>query len=105
MSEGQFLWLLLITGGQVISVIVGLASLRRRPPVQEELYKDFATRAEVQQLRAEFLKTAGEVFDVTRQLKESSISLVAQINRLDGVVSRCPGVIDCASNIKRPPRR
>jgi len=95
MSEGELLWKLLLIAiavSQVINIFIGW---RRRPAVVEELYRDFATKAELQQLRQEFLKTSGEIFEVMRNLKESSVIIVGQVNRLDGILSRCPGPVQC----------
>ena len=113
MSEADFLWKGLIVVAAIMSAIgtplsVWLSS-RRTPPVTEELYRDFATKEEVRQLRQEFLSTSGEIFDVMRKLKESLDEsmrpLVAQINRLEGVLSRCPGPENCFKDRQRGGRQ
>jgi Tfp pilus assembly protein PilO len=95
-----FLVLVLGIAGTITSLIV---SVRRKPALPEELYRDYATKAELYQLRTEFLKTTGEVFDVMRQLKNQMDPFIAQVNRLEGALSRCPGPADChKENGRRP---
>lgn len=91
MTEGQFLWLAAITIGQVVGIVVGISSLRRKPALSEELYRDFATKEELRQLRTEFLSTAGEIFHVTRQLKESSEQ---SMRELSSALHRVGGIIE-----------
>jgi hypothetical protein len=45
MDQGTFLWLAFITAGQIIGMLASLYSMRRRPSTQEELYRDFVSRA------------------------------------------------------------
>ena len=90
----------------VAAIVSNVYRMRRTPPVAEELYRDFATKAELAHLRTEFLSTFGELFAVTRTLRdkisESTASLTGQINRLEGILSRCPGPEVCANPRTRP---
>jgi hypothetical protein len=41
MNEGQFLWMLLIVLGQLVSLAATLYGFRRKPPISEEIYRDY----------------------------------------------------------------
>ena len=104
----------------IIVVVIGILGLlpaayyisaifknqRRNPPLDQELYRDFVRRNELDLLRSQFCdqvrslddrhqKTAGEIFDVLRSLKhdigtqsthiETSLNSVArELGKLDG---------------------
>ncbi len=46
MTEGNFLWMLIVVVTAIANLVSLLFSLRRRPPVSEELYKEYLRRAE-----------------------------------------------------------
>lgn len=80
----------------VISTVAGIVlSFRRRPPLAEEMYRDFATVKQLDQLRAEFNRTMAEIFDVQRQLKsgmdQNFKDLERGIGRIEGQLRNCPG--------------
>lgn len=44
MTDADFLWKLIIVGTMVVQLIASIISMRRKPPVQEELYKNYVTK-------------------------------------------------------------
>ena len=99
MPEAAAAWNVVLTLVVIAGFVTNILSWRRKPPIAEDLYRDFATRAELQQLRTEFLKTTGEMFAVMRSIRDeiahTSDRFTAQVNRLDGILSRCPGPTHC----------
>lgn len=98
MSDGDLLWKLVGIAMVLLNGFTMLVALRRKPAITEEMYRDFATKEELRQLRAEFLKTAAEIFDISRQLKQSLSDLNHAVGRIEGALSRCPGPLDCAKD-------
>lgn len=87
------------------SFIAIFATRRRTPPIVEELYKDFATKAELRELatRAEVEEIRQELRtmrdDVRSSLKSGEIlfqSIMRSIGNIEGMLSRCPGANACA---------
>ncbi len=99
MSEADFLWKALVVLSVIVSVVATpialLINSRRRPTLTEELYRDFATKQDLAALRSEMMTVTGEIFSVTRKLKDEATALVGHLNRLDGILSRCPGPTEC----------
>jgi len=82
------------------------ANMRRKPPLDQEMYRDFVRRQELEVMRGQFCeqikalddrhqKTAAEIFDVLRRLKddigrqsthiETSLNSVAkELGKIDG---------------------
>lgn len=52
MSNGSFLWQALVVGQTVLTFIVGLAALARRPPLAEELARTYFTKDEARAIFA-----------------------------------------------------
>lgn len=102
MTDGDLLWKIIGISSVLVNLILALKALRRDPPVSEELYRDFATKTEVKQLREEFLKTTGEVFEVLRHVGDKFAhevsTLTAQVNRISGILERCPGPDACGKD-------
>jgi hypothetical protein len=46
MTEGNFLWMLIVVVTAIANLVSILFSLRRRPPVSEELYREYLRREE-----------------------------------------------------------
>ena len=46
MNEGDFLWLAILSVSQVANLVATLSSFRRKPPMAEELYKDFLAKSD-----------------------------------------------------------
>jgi hypothetical protein len=46
MNEGNFLWMLIVVLTAVANLVSILYSLKRKPPVTEELYKDFLAKVD-----------------------------------------------------------
>lgn len=78
----------------IVAVFSIAAYFRRRPPVTEELYRDFATKSEVTGLRSEMRGTMSEYF--TRQhINQSAIedkfqAIMNMIGEVNGQLKRCP---------------
>lgn len=76
----------------LISVFANLWNARRKPSISEELYREYATKKELAELRAEHTKTMSEYF--TRQhLNQLSIddkfqSIMHSIGRVEGKLNR-----------------
>jgi hypothetical protein len=47
MSDGDLLFRIVVLAAMVTNLIATLASFRRRPPITEELYKEFALKEEL----------------------------------------------------------
>jgi len=93
-DQGTFLWLLVITVGQIVQIVVGLASLRRKPPIAEEIYRDFATKAELCAMREEFRQTLSEYFQ-RQHINQSAIddkfqAIMRSVGEIEGQLRRCP---------------
>ena len=84
--DPQFAMMVVIVGvGGLVSMLSGIsviwANLKRKPPLDQELYRDFVRRSEMEGMRMQFCdqikslderhqKTAGEIFHVLRKLKD-----------------------------------
>ncbi len=101
-SNGDFVWLMIITGSQIVNLIATLYSFRRSPPISEELYKDFVTKKdllenckkhyeEVQSFREHNTEVHSEMFKQIDQLQkawsEDLKTLERAIGRLEGIIS------------------
>jgi hypothetical protein len=107
----------------IAAVIVGFISFaRRKPPIAEELYRDFATivalnnakkdmqdqvgglrqeyQAALTGMRQEYLASVDELFNLQRALTaatEDSLRGIARtLGRHDGKLENCPGPQACA---------
>ena len=96
--------------GGIVTLIAGISTIysntKRRPPLDQEVYRDFVRRQELETMRVQFVeqvkslddrhqKTASEIFDVLRRLKddigrqsthiETSLNSVAkELGKIDG---------------------
>lgn len=92
MNEGQFIWLAIITGSQVLQIIVSVYSLKRKPPVSEELYKDFLSKAEHESKCTEAKKAVATNVDTVAALVEATEkNLELQIQAIDARVDLLDG--------------
>ena len=84
------------------------SQLRRRPPLDQEMYKEYARLSQVEQvearIRSELLqlttryeKSIGEVFRVCRELKDSTERSLHDISRM---VGRLEGALDEHTNME-----
>lgn len=55
-TEGQFLWLLIITISQVAQLASTLYGFRRKPPLAEELFKKYVTKDDLEKTCARHLR-------------------------------------------------
>lgn len=106
MSEGNFLWLLIIVLSQVASLIANLYSLRRKPPLTEQLYKEFVTKPELSEistkrdqeialLKAHNDEVHKEIFAIQRQMQSAhheDLKIIERtIGTLEGELKRIKG--------------
>lgn len=102
MNEGQFLWLLVLTLGQVSTLVVNLYSLRRKPPVIEELYQQYlrsddhsriceGTQQKIAGLDAHNVQTHKEIFDVIRT---NQAAVQADFKTLERGLGRVEGKLE-----------
>jgi len=96
--EGQFLWMFILAIAPIVAIAAALSSMRRKPPISEELYRDFVTKSELDALRQEVRKTWQELFGVTRALKDDIGDMAENVATIKGFLSRCPGASACAGN-------
>jgi hypothetical protein len=104
----------------ICAVIIGFISFaRRRPPLSEEVYRDFVrtgalaalrdelrqgdaeSRRQVEALRKDYMTSVDELFTLNRKLSEmtgESLRAIARtLGRHDGKLENCPGPKACAS--------
>jgi len=89
-----------ITLGQIIVALLPLATIaqiaiaiwagRRKPGVTEEVYRDYATKKELADLRYDFNKSIGELFS-RQHLNQQSIddqfkTLIKDVGNLNGQI-------------------
>lgn len=89
-----------ISLGQIIVALLPLAVLvqigvavwsgRRRPGVTEEVYRDYATKKELAELRHDFNKSIGELF-ARQHLNQQSIedkfsSIIRAVGKIEGQI-------------------
>ena len=102
MNEGNFLWMLIVVVTAIANLVSLLFSLRRRPPVSEELYKDFLAKSDHEAMcltikgRFETLdnhntKTHELIFETIRQNQKS---LQQDFQTLERGLGRVEGKLD-----------
>lgn len=79
----------------IVAMIIAIIVLRRRtPPLSEELYKDFATKAEVTALRTHFDVTMKEYFERQhldgKSVEDKFQAIMRSVGRIEGQLERCP---------------
>ena len=80
----------------IVQVVVAVWNGRRRPSVSEELYRDFATKGELKDLRADFNASMTEYFS-RQHTNQSAIddkfqAIMQSIGRLQGEFKKCSQV-------------
>jgi hypothetical protein len=84
--DPQYAGMMLIVGiGFLVNILVGISTMisqnKRKPALDQEVYRDFVRRQELEIMRAQFVdqvrslddrhqKTAAEIFNVLRLLKD-----------------------------------
>ena len=96
MSDGDFLWKLIAVLSNVMCLVTMLFSLRRSPPISEELYKDFATKEALNELKTHNSAVHKELFELTRQMQKAHSEDLKTIER---AVGKLEGVI---GELKKP---
>jgi hypothetical protein len=78
----------------IAQLLLNIYNSRRKPSVAEELYRDFATKKELADLRVDFRETMNEFF--TRQHQNQSAtddkfnSIMRSIGVVEGEIKKCP---------------
>ncbi len=94
MSEGDLLWKLLGIVVVILQVVTMGLALRRKPSIPEEMYRDFATKAELAALRAEWQNTMREYFNRQHAnqmaIDDKFQAIMNIVGKLSGQLDRCP---------------
>jgi hypothetical protein len=95
-----------ITLGQIITALLPLTVLvqvgiaiyaaRRKPSISEELYREYATKKDLAELRCDFNKTISEYF-ARQHLNQSAIddkfqAIMRSIGKVEGKLEKCPTI-------------
>jgi hypothetical protein len=72
------------------SVFAMLKAYRREPPLSEQILKDFATKADLHDLKVELEKTRTEINQQLRSGDKCFKDLERVIGRLETMLSMCP---------------
>lgn len=106
MNEGQFLWLAVLTIGQVIGIASNVVAMRRKPPISEELYKDFlskadhertcqATHTRINALDQHNTDTHKAIFETIKEnqktIQDDFRALERGLGRVEGMLKRATG--------------
>jgi predicted NAD/FAD-binding protein len=72
----------------IISVIVSVWNARRKPSVSEEVYRDYATKKELADLRTDFNQTMSEFFS-RQHINQSAVedkfqAILHSVGRIEG---------------------
>lgn len=108
--DPQYAMLVVIVGiTGLVSIVAAVSTiysnLRRRPALDQEMYRDFVRRQELETMRTQFVdqvralddrhqKTAAEIFDVLRRLKDDIGRQSTHIETSLSAVSHTLGKID-----------
>lgn len=108
--DPQFAMMVFIIGlSGVVSIVAAISTIygnfKRRPALDQEVYRDFVRRAELEIMRAQFCeqvkalddrhqKTAAEIFDVLRRLKDDIGKQGTHIETSLNTVARELGMIN-----------
>jgi hypothetical protein len=92
MEQATFVWFALITAAQVGGIIANIVSIRRKPSIPEELYRDYATKKELFDLRNDFNKTMNEFFN-RQHINQASIedrfqAIMRSVGRIEGAIQK-----------------
>jgi hypothetical protein len=90
---GQFI-LTLLPLAVFVQVGVAIWSGRRKPGVTEEVYRDYATKKELAELRHDFNKTMNELFS-RQHLNQQDIdnkfnAIMRSVGQIEGQLKSCP---------------
>ncbi len=82
----------------ILQVAVAVWNARRKPSVSEEVYRDYATKKELAQLRADFNATMTELF-ARQHLNQSAVedkfnAIMRSVGVIEGQLKKCPKVCE-----------
>lgn len=105
MSNGDFLWQLLLVLNLVTSVVVGIVSLRRRPPIAEELIAKYATKEELRSAIQAIECRCGEERTSRARIYEKIEEVRKEFNNAIRLIERAVGAIEGAiGTMKKGPQ-
>ncbi len=90
MTEGNFLWMLIVVVTAIANLVSIIFSLRRKPPVSEELYREYLRKSEHETMCAAFKNrfdaldnhnsdTHVKIFNLIREEHESSTESIRKM--------------------------
>jgi hypothetical protein len=96
MDQGTFAAAAIIFISTIVSIVSSIASMRRKPSVSEEVYRDYATKQELADLRHDFNKSMNELFS-RQHLNQQSIddkfsAILRSVGQIEGQLKKCPNV-------------
>lgn len=79
-----------------VQIGIQIWSARRRPGVTEEVYRDYATKKELAELRHDFNKTMSEFFS-RQHMNQSAIedkfqAIMRSVGSIEGELKKCPSL-------------
>ena len=90
-ESANWLWNLFTIGGTLTAMVVSIGafvrSCRRQPPLTEEIYKNFATKADLDKLRDDITKSLSGGTTLFREIERS-------MGQIEGQLKRCPYFCD-----------
>lgn len=80
----------------IINVVINIINTRRKPSISEELYREYATKKDLAELRTDFNKTMNEYFS-RQHMNQASIddkfvSIMRSIGKVEGKLEKCPTI-------------
>jgi len=79
-----------------VQIGVAIWSGRRKPGVTEEVYRDYATKKELAELRQDFNRTMTEFF-ARQHINQSAIedkfqAILRSVGQIEGQIKQCPNL-------------
>jgi hypothetical protein len=80
----------------IAGVAANIWNARRKPSVSEEVYRDYATKKELSELRQDFNKTMSEFF-ARQHINQSAVedkfqAILHSVGRIEGELKKCPNI-------------
>jgi hypothetical protein len=91
-ESANWLWYLFTIGGNLSAIIVSIGafvrSCRRQPPLTEELYKDFATKPDLEKLREDVNESLSQGTTLFREIERSIGRIEGKLETMDDFFNR-----------------
>lgn len=86
-ESANWLWNLFTVGGMLSALVVSIGafirSCRRQPPLTEEIYKEFATKKDLEKLRDEINPSLANGSKLFREIERA-------LGQVEGQLKHCP---------------